>query len=38
MHTPNKEIRVLTGSTAIVLVAPHGLAENDENTDRDEVL
>jgi hypothetical protein len=34
MRTSNKKIRVLTGSTAIVLVAPHGLAEDDENTDR----
>ena len=34
MRASNKEIRVLTGSTAIVLVAPHGLVEDDENSDR----
>ncbi|MGD8962303.1 MAG: hypothetical protein PVH43_07295 [Desulfobacterales bacterium] len=34
MGTLNRDIRVLSGSTDIVLVAPHGLAENDENTDR----
>ena len=30
----NKDIRVLSGSHDIVLVAPHGPAEDDENTDR----
>jgi hypothetical protein len=34
MRTLNENIRVLSGSTDIVLVAPHGLAEDDENTDR----
>ena len=34
MGTHNKNIKVLSGSTNIVLVAPHGLAEDDENTDR----
>ncbi|MGD2096602.1 MAG: hypothetical protein PVG35_03420 [Desulfobacterales bacterium] len=34
MGSRNKEIQVLSGSTNIVLVAPHGLAEDDENTDR----
>jgi hypothetical protein len=33
MGTLNKEIRVLSGSTDILLVAPHGLSEDDENTD-----
>lgn len=34
MGTWDKNIRVLPGSTQIILVAPHGLAEDDENTDR----
>ena len=34
MQTLNKDIRVLSGTTDIVLVAPHGPAEDDENTDR----
>ncbi|MGD8344677.1 MAG: hypothetical protein PVI38_18035 [Desulfobacterales bacterium] len=34
MGMRNREIQVSTGSTDIVLVAPHGLAEDDENTDR----
>ena len=34
MSTRNKDIKVLYGSTDIVLVAPHGLAEDDENTDQ----
>ena len=34
MKTLNENIRVLSGSTDIVLVAPHGLAKDDENTDR----
>jgi hypothetical protein len=34
MDSPDREIQVLSGSTDIVLVAPHGLAEDDENTDR----
>lgn len=34
MGTLNRDIRLLSGSTHIVLVAPHGLAEDDENTDR----
>ena len=34
MGTLNRDIRILSGSTDIVLVAPHGLAEDDENTDR----
>lgn len=34
MGTLNKDIQVQSGSTDIILVAPHGLAEDDENTDR----
>ena len=34
MGSRNREIQLLSGSTDIVLVAPHGLAEDDENTDR----
>jgi hypothetical protein len=34
MGTSSKEIQVLSGKTDIVLVAPHGPAEDDENTDR----
>lgn len=34
MGTRNTEIQVLSGSADIVLVAPHGLAQDDENTDR----
>ncbi|MDJ0988054.1 MAG: hypothetical protein QNJ26_21100 [Desulfobacterales bacterium] len=34
MQTLTNDIRVLSGSTDIVLVAPHGPAEDDENTDR----
>jgi hypothetical protein len=34
MGALDENIQVLTGSTDIVLVAPHGLAKDDENTDR----
>ena len=34
MGSRNREIQVLSGATDMVLVAPHGLAEDDENTDR----
>ena len=34
MKTLKKDIQILPGATDILLVAPHGLAEDDENTDR----
>ena len=34
METPRADIRVLKGDSDILLVAPHGLSEDDENTDR----
>ena len=34
MGTPNEKIQLYPESTDILLVAPHGIAEDDENTDR----
>ena len=34
MGIPNQDIQVLSGTREIVLSAPHGLSEDDENTDR----